>query len=355
LQPFVESVARITGLRDRDALTSTISQVLYDWLHAPNIAIYGLIGEGQDRRVVLKSHLQAGLEQVAESVQFEPEAIPLLKDMPELEQCVTLNRAMELSRQGHTAHEVLFPVTNGSEVVGILSVEFSGQPNSDHLGLISGVLRIIANMLAVLDYGERDTLTGLLNRKTFDHSFHKMLSTPAVQRRRVLVTPADPAPAADPLEQVVLPARVRAIGLVDIDHFKSINDRFGHLYGDEVLLLLARIMRNNFRVTDQLFRFGGEEFVIALDWTQADHVAAVFERFRIAVERHVFPQIGQVTVSIGVTVLNPFDAPAAAIERADQALYYAKNNGRNRVLQHEALVASGALTEREREADVEFF
>jgi diguanylate cyclase (GGDEF)-like protein len=355
LQPFVESVARITGLRDRDALTSTISEVLYDWLHAPSIAIYGLIGEGDDQRVVLKSHLMAGVEKASKSGQFEPEAIPLLMDMAELEQCVKLNRAIEFSRAPESAREVLFPITNGSEVVGILSVEFTGPPNGDHLGLIGGVLRIIANMLAVLDYGERDTLTGLLNRKTFDQSFHKMLGSPAVQRRGV-ITSVTTAPVIDAVQDAATnPVRVRAIGLVDIDHFKSINDRFGHLYGDEVLLLLARIMRNNFRVTDQLFRFGGEEFVIALDWTQADHVAAVFERFRSAVERHVFPQIGRVTVSIGVTVLNRFDAPAAAIERADQALYYAKNNGRNKVLLHEALVASGALTQREQETDIEFF
>lgn len=72
------------------------------------------------------------------------------------------------------------------------------------------------------------------------------------------------------------------MGVLDIDHFKSINDRFGHLYGDEVLLLLSRIMRKNFREGDLLFRYGGEEFIVLLQNVDEERAKCVLERLRQA-------------------------------------------------------------------------
>jgi len=196
-------------------------------------------------------------------------------------------------------------------------------PEPRELILINGVLRIVRNHLALLDYGERDTLTGLLNRKTFEAQFEKL--------RMEL--------AAD--------AQARAdncwIGVLDVDHFKAVNDGYGHVIGDEVLLLVSQIIQKNFRGEDRVYRFGGEEFVVLLRDTPEASTAAVMERLRAAIAAHRFPQLGTVTVSIGWTRIRPHDAPAGAISRADAALYHAKQNGRNRVFQHEQLVAQGEL------------
>jgi diguanylate cyclase (GGDEF)-like protein len=123
-----------------------------------------------------------------------------------------------------------------------------------------------------------------------------------------------------------------------------------------VLILLARLMHSSFREKDRLFRCGGEEFVVILAPTEMEFAEAVLERFREAVEAFEFPQVGRVTVSIGVTQVLPGDNPLTAFGRADEALYVAKEQGRNRVLSYESLIAGGVLHDRTSEAaDIEMF
>lgn len=130
---------------------------------------------------------------------------------------------------------------------------------------------------------------------------------------------------------------------------------FGHLYGDEVLVLMARIKRRVFRQRDKLFRFGGEEFVIVFDCTSLENAKIVLERFREAFEDYDFPQIGKVAVSIGFVCLSYGVVPSVMIGRADQALYYAKHNGRNQVCQYEELVSEDKLAKPEYSDDLELF
>ncbi len=104
-----------------------------------------------------------------------------------------------------------------------------------------------------------------------------------------------------------------------------------------------------------MFRFGGEEFVIVLDAASAEGAGAAFERLRGAVADYRFPQIGRVTISLGFTQVQPGDSPAAAIERADAALYFAKHHGRNQVQQQERLIADGLLVAKALNAEVELF
>jgi diguanylate cyclase (GGDEF)-like protein len=133
------------------------------------------------------------------------------------------------------------------------------------------------------------------------------------------------------------------VAVLDVDHFKRINDTFGHLFGDEVLLLVSRLMREAFRDEDLLFRYGGEEFVAVLAAQGRDGAAAALDRFRERVAAHRFPQLSQVTLSIGFTAMRARELPAAAIARADQALYCAKEEGRNRVCDYDALLAAGRV------------
>ena len=83
------------------------------------------------------------------------------------------------------------------------------------------------------------------------------------------------------------------LGVIDVDHFKRVNDNFGHLIGDEVLLLLSRLMRTCFRFHDRLYRFGGEEFVAVIRCESEDDALQAFERLRQACEQYNFPQVGQ--------------------------------------------------------------
>ena len=133
--------------------------------------------------------------------------------------------------------------------------------------------------------------------------------------------------------------------MLDLDHFKRVNDDFGHLYGDEILVHFANLMRTTFRSADQLYRFGGEEFVVIFGVEPRERGGeATLERFRRAVEAHRFPGVGKVTVSIGFARVADALTPAPIlIDRADEALYYAKEHGRNRVCGWEALVAAGEV------------
>jgi len=137
------------------------------------------------------------------------------------------------------------------------------------------------------------------------------------------------------LQIMSLRAPERGIGVwlavFDIDHFKRVNDTFGHLFGDDVLLLFARVMESSFRYTDALFRFGGEEFV-ALIRADEDGAEIGLERFRAAVESYPFPRIERLTVSTGYVRASPEVHAPQLIDAADQALYAAKHGGRNRIV-----------------------
>ena len=126
--------------------------------------------------------------------------------------------------------------------------------------------------------------------------------------------------------------------MADIDHFKSFNDKYGHLTGDQVLRLVALSVKQNVKGRDIAARYGGEEFVIALPNTTLQSAITVADQIRRAVmtkelmKRSSGERLGRVTISIGVAVLRPNDTAQLLIERADNCLYAAKRNGRNRVI-----------------------
>ena len=119
--------------------------------------------------------------------------------------------------------------------------------------------------------------------------------------------------------------------IFDIDHFKEVNDTYGHLVGDEVLVNLAKLVQGMIRNTDSLVRWGGEEFVILSDDTSIQNAAFLAEKLRKAIESATLITQQQVTCSFGVTEMIPGEDPKSFIARADKALYSSKENGRNRV------------------------
>ena len=119
--------------------------------------------------------------------------------------------------------------------------------------------------------------------------------------------------------------------IFDIDHFKDVNDTYGHLVGDEVLVNLAKLVQSMIRNTDSLVRWGGEEFVILSDETSIQNAAFLAEKLRKAIETTTLITQQQVTCSFGVTEIVPGEDPKSFIARADKALYSSKEGGRNRV------------------------
>lgn len=119
--------------------------------------------------------------------------------------------------------------------------------------------------------------------------------------------------------------------MMDIDHFKHINDTYGHAAGDEILKQFAATAMGFLRSTDQFYRYGGEEFLLLMPDTRASTAAMVAERFRAALTRASFTPVN-ITASFGVAQLRPDEMPHHTLARADEALYRAKGGGRNRVV-----------------------
>ena len=228
---------------------------------------------------------------------------------------------------------VVFAVGPHLRANWLLEIHTSSRPSELELGAIATFLRCFRNQQDQWDYANLDTLTKLLNRKTFEESFDRLIDRAAhAQYERLM--------SRGPVELT----RPCWLGVIDIDHFKRINDGYGHLFGDEVLLRVADLMRRSFRASDRLFRFGGEEFVAMIYHAEEDVITGIFDRFRHAVEGHQFPQIDQVTCSIGFTRIDPSRLPAELLGQADEALYYSKGNGRNRTSHYEALLEQGLLS-----------
>lgn len=158
-----------------------------------------------------------------------------------------------------------------------------------------------------------DGLTGLANRRSFDKRLRDCLSDAA----------------ADTLGPSLL--------IVDIDHFKRVNDTYGHLFGDKVIRAIATILRDNVKGKDLAARYGGEEFVVVLPETPIEGALCLAEKIRKTVEGSRIKRVGSdeivatVTISLGVACRCPGESEQELIARADQALYQSKQQGRNRV------------------------
>ena len=343
----VEHLAELTGYRDRDVLDVSLVGALRDMLHPTSVAIYRNVGDtGAQQHWLTRARLGPGdTTATADPLWSELVSLPLLASDPDRHACLLRQETITVAAVGGRAARAYFPLASDREAVGVLEVATPKALGAAERKLVSSVLRIYRNFQGLLDYSERDTLTGLLNRKTFDDSFLRIAahSTPA------------PSSLAGPEPRRPPSTGTSWLGLIDIDHFKRVNDSYGHLIGDEVLLLLSRLMRSSFRFHDHLYRFGGEEFVVLMRCGSAEDASIAMERLRSNVESYVFPRVGRITVSVGFTELRTGDTPSAAFERADKAVYFAKENGRNQVRHHADLIAQGKFEDASRVSDVELF
>ena len=133
-----------------------------------------------------------------------------------------------------------------------------------------------------------------------------------------------------------------ALVLLDIDYFKKINDEYGHNVGDDVLVEMVALIEQNIRKSDQLFRFGGEEFVLLMPGVDSTGLKAVMHNLQHIMHKFLRHPGGQVTASFGVALLQAGEKPDDWLARADEALYEAKDTGRDRIVYADDMVASPA-------------
>jgi diguanylate cyclase (GGDEF)-like protein len=183
------------------------------------------------------------------------------------------------------------------------------------LMLLMGVFANIAMQLKLSEARWRkaehranhDQLTGLLNRRTFSRHLPRIVKTCDDGRLDL------------------------SLMLIDFDHFKFINDRYGHSAGDTILKQVAKLFTSVLRAGDSLYRWGGEEFVIILRDTDASTLAVIAERLRAQTEQHSFGLKRPVTISVGLATHEAGETHESLFKRADAAMLRAKRNGRNRI------------------------
>ena len=318
---YLDAIVELTRHRDPQELAAALLRTLRANVPAQQVRLLAL---SNDNRVTEfnDSNLQNAM--VFDPSGSDGEKPRPLSEDADLLACVRIQRPVSKDTVG--GPRVVFPIFGVHHVQALLVLEGLRESTVSH-ALLEKVLRVYSNQLFILSRGEVDPLTGLYNRQSFPERIRRVASRARGVRR-----------ASDESE-----TRQHCFALLDIDFFKQVNDRFGHLYGDEVLLLFARLMVRSFRHDDLLFRYGGEEFAVVLVNVGLENAERLLDRFRAGVEAYSFPQLEPKTVSIGVTAVSAERELDKIVMGADKALYYAKNHGRNKVCCYEKLVAEGKL------------
>ena len=335
--PLLSSLADLTEQREQDALSLSMGRAIRDLTDARTVTLYRVSTVEAQRMVTpVAAWLQGQPSVKTEGLDV---ATPLAS-MPMFNASLSSREMSRHQMPGTDGMTLVMPLSgHRDQIEGFFLIEGVCAYESVERVLLL-LLEIYRNFLDLLRDNQHDLLTGLLNRKTFDAKIGNILyklSSP--HHRKGDVNQGQ-----------------YCLAILDIDHFKRINDNFGHLYGDEVLLLMSNMMQESFREDDALFRFGGEEFVVLIKDVDLPLTERILERFRAKVEARNFPQVGAVTISIGATAIKPGELPPQILDRADRALYFAKGNGRNQIHLYETLVEQGLIaTSTPSEGSIELF
>lgn len=345
---IVDNLAEITSHHDRHVLEKSLLKTLNELFPAQDLRLFRVREQSNNHELCLLAYC---VNSVIVSTENNPKMLSGSSDMSKAISRAIKNADVELSGSDKGEWNVVYPAfdTQG-EIFAVLVISTDLVPSASDQRLVYGILRVYSNYLTLIEKTQKDKLTGLYNRETLDNEITKILVHQNDYFEQEVASPDD--------------ARRRAyaikywLGVIDIDHFKSINDTYGHLYGDEVIILVARLMTSGvIRDDDLVYRYGGEEFVVLLKAPSEEDAMRTFDRIRQLIAEHHFPQLKQVTISIGFVEVNGQQSPSDVIGEADEALYIAKQSGRNQVQSHRQLVDDGKIRQAPQLAhgDVELF
>jgi diguanylate cyclase len=206
-----------------------------------------------------------------------------------------------LIHYNHQEHKVKMTVGDKTSIFTVHAQQMEYDDEMRHVAVFTDITRL--NQLAT-----QDPLTELGNRFKFDQVLEYSISLSGRNGRAL------------------------SMMIIDIDHFKSVNDTYGHLAGDEVLKIIAYLLVDGVRKSDLIARWGGEEFSILLPDTDLESAVKLAETLRLKVAQHHFTLLGHITCSIGVAQWHEGENSDQLLKRVDDKLYEAKESGRNQVL-----------------------
>ena len=249
-----------------------------------------------------------GLEGELPAIDFATRPLETVPPQMTIKEAVNYIKARHFHRLVIEEDGALLGIVTQQELITIAYSRWA-ELMRDHADELREVVSLLENRSAKLEHlASTDALTGLSNRSRFE----RILEAELERRHRY---PGEPA----------------SLVLLDIDHFKQVNDRFGHDVGDEVLKRLVTEVNSRIRRVDTLARWGGEEFILLLPHTRLNEAFQVAEGIRLRLEGVEYPKVGQITASFGVVQLQADESGQEAFRRVDSALYKAKTQGRNSV------------------------
>ncbi len=347
---IIDSLGEITRHRDREVIEKSLLKTLAELTPNQDFRLFKVLAK-EDEEVVL-GLLAYSINGYVETSGFHIERYELPPDIKQLVLNVIESKGIkQLTDANNKLTHIIYPALDQYNEVFAILVHVCGDSfEFDVPRFVYGLLKVYSNYLALIDDNQRDKLTQLLNRDTMDREITRILlknnglyaaiaAGINIKRRKDNLT--------------------YWLGVLDIDHFKAVNDNFGHLFGDDVIILVARQMQQDIRgEKDLLYRYGGEEFVIILQALDIEEAKKAFNRLRANIAQHDFPQVGKITVSIGIVQITNQVGSSDIISQADQALYYVKQHGRNQVCCYEDLVQNSLIEVAEQntsDSETEFF
>ena len=318
----LDAVVSLAEPRDVNGLNDAFLSILREHIPHRAVKVYEIVNDFcatptendtpvQTLRLILKT-------------QQDNQTVKLKLDDSDVQKCLAEKQVLTGQSASNGLERTIFPIPGLPLPQGLLVIE--GQVDDSCKNFLDPLLRIYSSHAFILNKNEHDSLTGLFNRHVMENKLNQIYHCQASGKRK-----------NDDKGQSW------CIALLDIDYFKTVNDQYGHLFGDEVLIKFSHLMQQSFREDDLLFRYGGEEFLVALKNVDFDKAQMTLNRFRKKIEETIFNKIKQLTVSIGFTKMDTDQSLQTIIECADRALYYSKYQGRNQTHCYEHLLDKGLV------------
>ncbi|GGZ30132.1 MULTISPECIES: GGDEF domain-containing protein [Shewanella] len=323
-EAILDSVVQLTEQRQLDSLAESLVSTVSQMLSIDEVCILD-VDKLTKRKGGLDGQRNVSSASLAVSVKL----------------CIEQQREICFSNGLH--QELAVPIIINDKLTKVLLVSAPLLTEQDRV-LLRGFAKVYENYFHIVVESETDSLTNLLNRKAFLPQLYSSVEIAC----DLLQEQAQASQDAD--EELKL-----WICIFDIDYFKKINDTFGHLYGDEVLLQVSALMKQVFNPQDLMFRFGGDEFVILPAPRSRRALIELCQEFTQNLAQLQQERLGGIRISMGIVGIDPRVDPGTLLNQADNALYFVKGNGRNQVAFYGQLLAEGKLQRPEIEDDIELF
>lgn len=344
---ILQSVVEITKQRDLDSLEYSLIATMAELVPVTEMSVLKVINENKLDKLERTEHLIVMTEkQGNKDYDWASGSQIITVDHDVKKDLESTAIATHVTSKGLT--HILAPIVIDGKVIGAINIK-SNEDVTGFLPIIEGLIKVYNNYAIIFNESERDKLTGLYNRRTFDNKLKRLFQGKNSQRKLYLESEKISE------RRVHSPDKFVWMVIFDIDHFKRVNDTYGHIFGDEVILTISQIAKKCFRSSDLKFRIGGEEFVIILEPATLEKAKDLLKNLRNTIADHKFSQVGTVTISIGFAKIAGKDYPPVILEFADKALYYAKEHGRNCVYNYETLIEESKLAPPKKAGGVDLF